>query len=216
MLGKVSQHFWSYTLTIVPYQTLCFSSLTWNFSQQLNFLVTTLSLGWMSCCLTATALSLTTVCTSCRASLYYASWWNWNYIMCKFEDWLITCNSVVWFMVISSSAQLLNFVYFHHQVDLSALFTTRQQPIPNNEQVINFLTWFIWQGIAYWWHRPLISIAFYQNCSVSLKEQYVEEWNEDLDGMECFVLEGRKFVRLPEEEIGESLCCFNPLTPRSD
>ena len=51
---------------------------------------------------------------------------------------------------------------------------------------------------------------------MSLKEQYVEEWNEDLDGMECFVLEGRKFVRLPEEEIGESLCCFNPLTPRSD
>ena len=30
----------------------------------------------------------------------------------------------------------------------------------------------------------------------------MEEWNEDLDGMECFVLEGRKFVRLPEEEIG--------------
>ncbi|PFX31861.1 Protein flightless-1-like [Stylophora pistillata] len=53
------------------------------------------------------------------------------------------------------------------KVDLSALFTTRQQPIPNNEQ-----------------------------------EQYVEEWNEDLDGMEWFVLEGRKFVRLPEEEIG--------------
>ena len=37
----------------------------------------------------------------------------------------------------------------------------------------------------------------------SLQEQFVEEWNEDLDGMECFVLEGRKFVRLPEEEIGE-------------
>eukprot|EP00795_Rhopilema_esculentum_P009062 gene9062-16710_t len=30
----------------------------------------------------------------------------------------------------------------------------------------------------------------------------IEEWNEDLDGMECFVLEGRKFVRLPEDEIG--------------
>ena len=64
--------------------------------------------------------------------------------------------------------------------------------------------------------KPLLLIAFIQNCSVSLKEQYVEEWNEDLDGMECFVLEGRKFVRLPEEEIGESLCCFNPLNPRSD
>lgn len=37
----------------------------------------------------------------------------------------------------------------------------------------------------------------------SFKEQFVEEWNEDLDGMECFVLEGRKFVRLPEDEIGE-------------
>ena len=28
------------------------------------------------------------------------------------------------------------------------------------------------------------------------------EWNEDLDGKESFVLEGKKFVRLPEEEIG--------------
>ncbi|XP_035694685.1 protein flightless-1 homolog [Branchiostoma floridae] len=33
-------------------------------------------------------------------------------------------------------------------------------------------------------------------------EQLMEEWNEDLDGMESFVLEGKKFVRLPEEEIG--------------
>jgi hypothetical protein len=31
----------------------------------------------------------------------------------------------------------------------------------------------------------------------------MQEWNEDLDGMESFVLEGKKFVRLPEEEIGE-------------
>ncbi|XP_048575726.1 protein flightless-1 homolog isoform X2 [Nematostella vectensis] len=53
------------------------------------------------------------------------------------------------------------------KVDLSALFTTRQQPIPDSEQ-----------------------------------QQLVEEWNEDLDGMECFVLEGKKFVRLPEDEIG--------------
>ncbi|XP_071453718.1 protein flightless-1 [Hetaerina americana] len=29
-----------------------------------------------------------------------------------------------------------------------------------------------------------------------------EEWNEDLEAMEAFVLEGRKFVRLPEEELG--------------
>lgn len=33
----------------------------------------------------------------------------------------------------------------------------------------------------------------------------IEEWNEDLDGMEAFVLEGRKFVRLPENEIGTVL-----------
>ncbi len=30
------------------------------------------------------------------------------------------------------------------------------------------------------------------------------EWNEDLDGMESFVLEGKKFVRLPDEELGMS------------
>lgn len=30
----------------------------------------------------------------------------------------------------------------------------------------------------------------------------MEEWNEDLDGMEGFVLEGRKFTRLAEEEFG--------------
>ncbi|XP_047213705.1 protein flightless-1 homolog [Girardinichthys multiradiatus] len=33
-------------------------------------------------------------------------------------------------------------------------------------------------------------------------EQLMEEWNEDLDGMEGFVLEGKKFTRLPEEEFG--------------
>ena len=31
----------------------------------------------------------------------------------------------------------------------------------------------------------------------------MSEWNEDLDGMESFVLEGKKFVRLPEEELGK-------------
>ena len=36
------------------------------------------------------------------------------------------------------------------------------------------------------------------------QEQLMQEWNEDLDGMEIFVLEGKKFVRLPEEEIGKS------------
>ncbi|XP_019614893.1 PREDICTED: protein flightless-1 homolog isoform X4 [Branchiostoma belcheri] len=38
--------------------------------------------------------------------------------------------------------------------------------------------------------------------SAAEAEQLMEEWNEDLDGMESFVLEGKKFVRLPEEEIG--------------
>ncbi|CAH1794524.1 unnamed protein product [Owenia fusiformis] len=33
-------------------------------------------------------------------------------------------------------------------------------------------------------------------------ESLMSEWNEDLDGMEAFVLEGKKFVRLPEDEIG--------------
>ena len=34
------------------------------------------------------------------------------------------------------------------------------------------------------------------------QEALMQEWNEDLDGMESFVLEGKKFVRLPEDEIG--------------
>ncbi|KAK6187545.1 hypothetical protein SNE40_005543 [Patella caerulea] len=33
-------------------------------------------------------------------------------------------------------------------------------------------------------------------------DQLTQDWNEDLDGMESFVLEGKKFVRLPEEELG--------------
>lgn len=32
--------------------------------------------------------------------------------------------------------------------------------------------------------------------------QLEEDWNYDLEAMESFVLEGRKFVRLPEEELG--------------
>jgi hypothetical protein len=35
------------------------------------------------------------------------------------------------------------------------------------------------------------------------QEQVAAEWNEDLDGMESFVLEGKKFVRLPDEELGQ-------------
>jgi hypothetical protein len=33
-------------------------------------------------------------------------------------------------------------------------------------------------------------------------QQLMEEWNEDLEAMEAFVLEGKKFVRLPENELG--------------
>lgn len=33
-------------------------------------------------------------------------------------------------------------------------------------------------------------------------QQLMEEWNEDLEAMESFVLEGKKFVRLPENELG--------------
>ena len=34
-------------------------------------------------------------------------------------------------------------------------------------------------------------------------QQLMDEWNEDLEQMETFVLEGKKFVRLPEDEFGE-------------
>lgn len=33
-------------------------------------------------------------------------------------------------------------------------------------------------------------------------QQLMAEWNDDLIAMEPFVLEGKKFVRLPEEELG--------------
>ncbi|XP_011494712.1 PREDICTED: protein flightless-1 [Ceratosolen solmsi marchali] len=33
-------------------------------------------------------------------------------------------------------------------------------------------------------------------------QQLMVEWNDDLEAMEAFVLEGKKFVRLPEEELG--------------
>ncbi len=41
----------------------------------------------------------------------------------------------------------------------------------------------------------------------------MSEWNEDLDGMESFVLENKKFVRLPEEELGELPLCTEIQTP---
>lgn len=30
----------------------------------------------------------------------------------------------------------------------------------------------------------------------------MEDYNDELDYMQCFVLEGKKFVKLPESEIG--------------
>lgn len=41
-------------------------------------------------------------------------------------------------------------------------------------------------------------------------QQLMEDWNEDLEAMESFVLEGKKFVRLPEEELGHfySMDCY--------
>jgi hypothetical protein len=41
--------------------------------------------------------------------------------------------------------------------------------------------------------------------SASEAQQLSEEWNEDLEAMESFVLEGKKFVRLPEEELGKQV-----------
>lgn len=38
---------------------------------------------------------------------------------------------------------------------------------------------------------------------LSEAQQLMEDWNEDLEAMEAFVLEGKKFVRLPEEELGK-------------
>lgn len=39
--------------------------------------------------------------------------------------------------------------------------------------------------------------------SASEAQQLMDEWNDDLDSMDSFVLEGRKFVRLPSEELGK-------------
>nr|XP_014093110.1 protein flightless-1 isoform X1 [Bactrocera oleae] len=38
--------------------------------------------------------------------------------------------------------------------------------------------------------------------SLNEAEHLEEDWNYDLEAMEAFVLEGKKFVRLPEEELG--------------
>ena len=38
--------------------------------------------------------------------------------------------------------------------------------------------------------------------SPSEAKTLADEWNEDLEAMEAFVLEGRHFVRLPDNELG--------------
>ena len=38
--------------------------------------------------------------------------------------------------------------------------------------------------------------------TVDETEKFMETINEDLDVMECFVLEGKKFVKFPEDEFG--------------
>lgn len=38
--------------------------------------------------------------------------------------------------------------------------------------------------------------------SSSEAQQLMSEWNDDLEAMEALVLEGKKFVRLPEDELG--------------
>ncbi|KAB1266484.1 Protein flightless-1-like protein [Camelus dromedarius] len=66
------------------------------------------------------------------------------------------------------------------KADLTALFLPRQPPI----------------ALARWAQRGGGAAGG------PAAEQLMEEWNEDLDGMEGFVLEGKKFARLPEEEFG--------------
>ena len=44
---------------------------------------------------------------------------------------------------------------------------------------------------------------------LSEAQQLIDEWNEDLEAMEAFVLEGKKFVRLPEEEMGKLWFTFS-------
>lgn len=38
-------------------------------------------------------------------------------------------------------------------------------------------------------------------CNVLSQETLMADWNDDLETMESFVLEGKRFVRLPEEEV---------------
>lgn len=45
--------------------------------------------------------------------------------------------------------------------------------------------------------------------SASEAQQLMDEWNEDLEAMEAFVLEGKKFARLPETELGKISILFS-------
>ena len=57
-------------------------------------------------------------------------------------------------------------------------------------------------------HKIIIRLSLSIFCFIFILESFVwqeqlsADWNEDLDGMESFVLEGKKFVRLPDEELG--------------
>lgn len=94
------------------------------------------------------------------------------------------------------------------KADLSALFMNRQ-PAMSKDEAVSLLCFYV-NSIKY----KIISLQLYTfrfNLFLSLQKTLMEEWNEDLEAMESFVLEGKKFVRLPEEEIGNLISqtkCF--------
>ncbi|ELV14016.1 Protein flightless-1 like protein [Tupaia chinensis] len=79
------------------------------------------------------------------------------------------------------------------KADLTALFLPRQPPMALAE------VGGAWVGLGSQGRGLCAGDA--ETCRLQA-EQLMEEWNEDLDGMEGFVLEGKKFARLPEEEFG--------------
>lgn len=84
------------------------------------------------------------------------------------------------------------------KADLTALFLPRQPPMALAEVGVD-----LWPrvGAVAGPHRGRAGPAVTRGGRTQA-EQLMEEWNEDLDGMEGFVLEGKKFARLPEEEFG--------------
>lgn len=81
------------------------------------------------------------------------------------------------------------------KADLTALFLARQPAMPLAEVTGRSRP----PGVNVTHHRLDLRDEL---CVCVQAEQLMEEWNEDLDGMEGFVLEGKKFARLPEEEFG--------------